>query len=54
MAQDKDIIDLTGSPQSSDARTEVEENPLAVARLLPPDLLLVIFIHGCARVMLSL
>jgi hypothetical protein len=37
-----DIIDLTDSPEAG----AVEENPWAVARPLPQDLLLIIFIHG--------
>jgi hypothetical protein len=38
-----DIIDLPGNSPDPEER---EENPLAVAKTAPPDLLLIIFIHG--------
>jgi hypothetical protein len=42
----EDIIDLTQSPDPSPSTSIVEENPLAVAKPAPPDLLLIIFVHG--------
>jgi hypothetical protein len=41
----EDIIDLTGNNPDPEER---EENPLAVAKTAPRDLLLIIFIHGYA------
>jgi hypothetical protein len=43
-----DIIDLT-TPEASPGTAVVEENPLAVAKLTPPDVLLVVFVHGLAE-----